>query len=219
MVDGKLKKRFLEITVLLMILLLLQILGAFDGINRQIEMFFPSGDFFVGILTETASSTAVAIYLFVFFVHDILEIRKLSRFSINLAVGLAVSMLIVGALKVLFAQPRPGEAQVHWSLLESLKNVDYFAFPSGHTARAAVFAYFLSRRWKKLWPLWWGWALAIATSRLLFHVHWFGDVIFSLVLGPWAGMLVELTESRWLTYYRLIVGKLKLGVLDVEQST
>jgi undecaprenyl-diphosphatase len=125
-------------------------------------------------------------------------------------------MAIVGLLKVLIGVPRPGEAQVHWSLFESIKNADYFAFPSGHTARAAVLAYFLSRRWKRFWPLWWGWAAAIALSRLLLHVHWFSDVVFALMLGPWVGMLLVLTEERWLPYYRALITALKLGVLDVE---
>jgi membrane-associated phospholipid phosphatase len=207
---------FLTLTVVLIFLLLVEWLGLFNGLNLLVDSALPRGGSLVVLLTDTASFAAAVLYLLAFVVWDILKRGKFSRFSLELAAGFLVSMVLVVVLKVLFAQPRPGEAQVHWSLLGSLKNIDYFAFPSGHTARAAVFAYFLSRRWKKLWPLWWGWALGIALSRLLLHVHWLGDVVFSLLLGPWVGMAVELTESRWLPYYRWAIRKLKLGVFDVE---
>ncbi|WP_245612547.1 phosphatase PAP2 family protein [Palaeococcus ferrophilus] len=191
-------------------------LGSFNGANAWANSALPHGGSLVNILTDTGSFAAVVLYILVFIAWDVVKRGKLSRFTLEVGITIVASMVAVGLLKVLTGVPRPGEAQVHWNLLESLKNADYFAFPSGHTARAAVLAYFFAGRWKKLWPLWWGWALAIALSRLLLHVHWFSDVLFSLVLGPWTGMAVELTESLWLPYYRRIVRGLKLGVFDVE---
>ncbi|WP_237268573.1 phosphatase PAP2 family protein [Thermococcus celer] len=179
-------------------------------------MVLPSGGSFVHLLTDTASFVAVALYVLAFLLWDVVKGGKLSRPTLELILSLIVAMLVVGLLKVLTGVPRPGEAGVHWGLLESLKNADYFAFPSGHTTRAAVLAYFLSRRWRRLWPLWWGWAIGIAFSRLLLHVHWFSDVLFGLLLGPWVFMLVEYTESAWLPWYRAVIKKLRLGVLDVE---
>nr|WP_240922737.1 phosphatase PAP2 family protein [Thermococcus sp. Bubb.Bath] len=172
----------------------------------------------VNLLTDTASLTASLLYILFFFAWDFKKRGRMSRFTLDLSLGFVLSMVLVAILKVSFATPRPGEVSVSWTLLERVKNLDYFSFPSGHTAKASIFAYFLSRRWKKLWPLWGGWAVSIALSRLLLHVHWFGDVLFSLLLGSWVGMLVVLTEDWWLPYYRAIVNALKLGVFDVEWS-
>ncbi|WP_297500488.1 phosphatase PAP2 family protein [Thermococcus sp.] len=209
-------KTLLVLTGILALLLTLQITGAFSGIDNAINSTLPRGGSFIGLLTDTASFALTAIYLILFALWDFKEAGKLRAFTLELTVGIVVSMVIVGLLKVLVGAPRPGEAHVNWGLLESIKNADYFAFPSGHTARAAVLAYFLSKRWRKLWPFWWGWAVVIALTRLLLHVHWFSDVLFALFLGPWAGLLVELTKDWWLPLYRVVVRKLRLGVLDVE---
>ncbi|ACJ16297.1 membrane-associated phosphatase [Thermococcus onnurineus NA1] len=206
----------LAFTALIIFLLLAEWVRLFDGINTWIDSTLPQGGSSVSLLTDTASFVAVAVYILIFLLWDILKQKKLSKFTIEIIIGVVISMFIVGLLKVLMGIPRPGEAQVHWNLIESLKNADYFAFPSGHTTRAAVLAYFLSRRWKKFWPLWWGWAIGIALSRLLLHVHWFSDVLFAFILGPWVGMVVELAENWWLSHYRAIVKKLKLEVFDVE---
>ncbi len=216
MAKSELSRGFVTLTLVLLVVLILQIVGAFNGINERVNSALPSGGSLASTFTDTASFALTALYLILFFLWDFKERGRLSRFTLELTAGIAVSMVIVALLKVLTGVPRPEEPQVHWSLLEAIKNADYFAFPSGHTARAAVLAYFLSRRWKKFWPLWWGWAVSIAFSRLLLHVHWFSDVLFASMLGPWAGMVVELTEDWWLPIYQRIVRRLKLGVLDVE---
>ncbi|WP_297503684.1 phosphatase PAP2 family protein [Thermococcus sp.] len=209
-------KTLVILTGILALLFALQITGAFKGMDNSINSTLSGGGSFVSLLTDTASFALTALYILLFLLWDFKDRGRLSRFTLELTAGIAVSMVIVGLLKVFVGAPRPGEAQVHWGLIESIKNADYFSFPSGHTTRAFVLAYFLSRRWKKLWPLWWGWAVSIALTRLLLHVHWFSDVLFAAFLGPWVGLLVELTEEWWLPYYRAIVNALKLGVFDVE---
>ncbi|WP_297073817.1 phosphatase PAP2 family protein [Thermococcus sp.] len=216
MAKSELKRDFPALTLALLVILILQIAGAFNGINEWVNSALPSGGSLTSTFTDTASFALTALYLILFVLWDFKDRGRLSRFTLELTAGIAVSMVIVGLLKVLIGVPRPGEGQVHWSLIESIKNLDYFAFPSGHTARAFVLAYFLAKRWKKFWPLWWGWALGIGLSRLLLHVHWFSDVLFSAFLGPWVALLVELTEDWWLPYYRAVVNALKLGVLDIE---
>jgi len=216
MKGSKLDGIFLALTTALLVTLILQLIGAFNGVNEWINSALPGGGVLTSIFTDTASLALTALYLLLFALWDFMERRRLSRFTLELTVGLFLSMVVVALLKVLIGEPRPGEEAVHWSLLESIKNLDYFAFPSGHTARAFVLAYFLSRRWKKLWPLWWGWAFSIGLSRLLLHAHWFSDVLFSAFLGPWVALLVEMTEDWWLPYYRAVVNSLKLGVFDVE---
>jgi membrane-associated phospholipid phosphatase len=207
---------FWVLTAVLILLIVLQAGGMFSGINESIDSLLPRGWAGVGALTETAGLLMSLLYILLFLLWDFKKGGRMNRFTLELSMGFVLSMLIVAVLKISFATSRPGETPVSWGLLERVKNLDYFAFPSGHTARASIFAYFLSRRWKKLWPIWWGWAVAIALSRLLLHVHWFGDVLFSQLLGPWVGMAVELTEDRWLPYYRRTIRRLKLGVFDVE---
>ena len=207
-------RAFLVLTVTLGFLLFLQVSGFFSGLNRAVDRALPEGGQVVSLFTETASGVTV-LYILVLFLLDVRERRKLSRSTLDLAVAFVFSMLIVVILKVTTNVPRPG-LTCDWTLTQRIGHVECFAFPSGHTTRASLLAYFLSRRWKRFWPLWWGWAVAIALSRLLLHVHWFSDVLFGFFLGPWAGLLVELTEGWWLPVYRAVVKKLKLGVLAVE---
>ncbi|ASJ00502.1 phosphatase PAP2 family protein [Thermococcus gorgonarius] len=216
MAKSEHKRGFLALTLALFALLALQIAGAFNGINEWMNSILPPGGPLTSAFTETASFALTAVYIILFLLRDVKDRGKLSRFPLELTAGIAVSMVIVALLKVLIGVPRPGEARVHWSFFEAIKNVGYFAFPSGHTTRASVLAYFLAKRWKRLWPLWWAWALGIGLSRLFLHVHWFSDVLFALFLAPWTGLFVELTENRWLPLYGAFVRKLKLEVLDVE---
>lgn len=209
-------RAILAFTALIIFLLLAEWVRLFNGIDTWVDLVLPLGGSFLHLLTDTASFAAVALYVLAFLLWEFAKRKKLSRLTLNMILSLFIAMIIVGLLKALTGVPRPGEAGVHWSLLESLRNADYFAFPSGHTTRAAVLAYFLSRRWRKLWPLWWGWAIGVAFSRLLLHVHWFSDVLFGLLLGPWVFMLVESTESAWLPIYNAIMQKLKLEVFMVE---
>ncbi|WP_297488201.1 phosphatase PAP2 family protein [Thermococcus sp.] len=206
---------FWTLTGFLALLLTAQVLNLLAGINESVDSSLPKGGLFTSLLTGTVG-IATVLYLGAFFFLDVVKSGRLSRFTLNLTVAFVLSTLIVALLKALTDFPRPEEAPVGWGFLERIGNVSYFSFPSGHTARASLFAYFLSKRWKKLWPLWWSWALAIALTRLLLHVHWFSDVLFALLLGPWVGLLVELTEGLWLPGYRETIRRLGLGVLDVE---
>ncbi len=210
------KHAFWLLTAVLILLLALQITGAFDGINQAIDSPLPHYGLAVVLFTETGSLVAVTLYLLAIFLLDLHSEGHIDKITLDTSIALFLSMVLVAILKVAFAVPRPGGEEISGGLAELLRNIEWLAFPSGHTARVAVLAYFLSRRWKKFWLLWWGWALGIGLSRLLLHVHWFSDVLFAFMLGLWVALLVELTEEWWLPYYRAVVNALKLGVFDVE---
>ncbi|AEH23929.1 membrane-associated phosphatase [Pyrococcus yayanosii CH1] len=191
--------------------------GAFKGINDIIYAHTPLvSSSWVVMITDSASLAAFVVYLILFLAWDFKRCGKLSRLILNFAISLALGMAVVVVLKALTEVPRPNEFPLSLPFIQALLNADYFAFPSGHTARAAILAYFLSRRFPKYAPIWWIYAVLIALSRLLLHVHWFSDVLFSLLLGPWTFMLVELTESFWLPIYSSIIRKLGLEVFAVE---
>jgi membrane-associated phospholipid phosphatase len=57
------------------------------------------------------------------------------------------------------------------------------SFPSSHAANAAALAWVVSRRWRKLAPLWWAGAALIAWSRLYLNRHYASDVVAGIALG------------------------------------
>ncbi len=210
-----LKRRML--TAMLTIVLVAELLGLFSNLNVYIYTLTPlAKSLWIALVTDSASFGAFAIYVILFVLWDIKRDQKLSRSTLNFMVSIFLGMAIVGALKVLIRVPRPGEAPLSLPFFQALLNADYFAFPSGHTARASILACFLSERFPKYKPIWWCYAILVAFSRLLFHVHWFSDVIFSLILGPWVFTVVESTESIWLPLYRVLTKKLRLEVFDVN---
>ncbi|WCN28720.1 phosphatase PAP2 family protein [Thermococcus kodakarensis] len=161
----------------------------------------------------------MAAFLIVVLFFAALDVRKTGHLSyptVRLVLSGIITLGIVAILKSTFQTPRPNEAEVSLPFLMALKNVDYFAFPSGHTARASVLASYLQERSPRYAPLWWAYAVGIALTRLLLHVHWLGDVLFSLLLGSWAYLLVDLTRDSWLPVYQKTVKLLGLEVFDVE---
>ncbi len=206
------------LTAVVGILLMVEILGLFSNLNMHVYMLTPlvksPG---IGLITDSASFGIFIVYVLIFIVWDIRRSRnkKLSRSTLNFIVSLFLGMAIVGVLKVLIEVPRPDEAPLSLPLFQAMLNADYFAFPSGHTARASILACFLSERFPKYKPIWWAYAILVAFSRLFLHVHWFSDVLFSLILGPWIFMMVETTEGAWLSLYKTLIKKLGLEMLDV----
>ncbi|ASJ11181.1 phosphatidic acid phosphatase [Thermococcus sp. P6] len=209
-------KKLQLLTLALVILLVAQVLGWLESVNAYIYARTPSvNPTLIGLITNSAGFWASVIYVLLFLLWD-LKGGKLRPSTLSFVLSIPIGMVMVGLLKVLTGVPRPGGTGVHWSLLGSLRNADYFAFPSGHTTRASILASFLSERFPGYKALWWGYAILIALSRLFLHVHWLSDVLFGLLLGPWVFMLVECTQKSWLPLYRAIIKKLGLGVLDVE---
>jgi membrane-associated phospholipid phosphatase len=56
-------------------------------------------------------------------------------------------------------------------------------FPSGHAATAFALAFMLSRRYTRLWALWFAMAVAISWSRVCIHSHYIYQVAGGMVLG------------------------------------
>lgn len=105
--------------------------------------------------------------------------KQLRLFAIIAFTSLS-NLFIVEPLKHLFREPRP---------LNGLITETGFSFPSGHTYSAITFygllTYLLYERYKHKYIVLLGitFIFLIAYSRLYLGVHYFHDIIASLVLG------------------------------------
>ncbi|AHF80127.1 phosphatase PAP2 family protein [Thermococcus paralvinellae] len=208
---------FSVLSITLLTLLILEKLDILTGVNIAVYNHIPpTTSFLVKMVTNSASFGVFLIYIVLFMFLDFKRVRRITKLTLEFILALAVGMAIVGVLKVSTGVPRPNEVALNLPLYQMLLNVDYFAFPSGHTTRASIFAYFLSKRFPNYKPLWWSYAFLVALSRLLLQVHWLSDVLFALLLGVWVSMLVELTENIWLPIYSSVMEKLKLEVFKIE---
>ena len=67
------------------------------------------------------------------------------------------------------------------------------SFPSSHAAGAFALATVFSRRWRRLWPLWFLAAALVASSRLYLNRHFLSDVVVGAMIGfGWAWAM-----ARW----------------------
>ena len=55
--------------------------------------------------------------------------------------------------------------------------------PSGHTTTAFALAFSLSTLYSRLRPLWFAYALVLATSRVMVDAHYLSDVVAGAMLG------------------------------------
>jgi len=205
MTNGLLNDRRFQLnTAILVLLLILQVTGMLRGLNESVDAFLPSPNpGLLAILTAFGSDLFLVPFAVLVVYLDLRNKKRLSTETLIFLVSAVVGLILVGILKVAINEPRP-------------RNNGGFSFPSGHAFRGAIVAVYASNRWRKSIPIAVAFALAVAMTRLLLHVHWFGDVLFSLVLAPWVYTLVKATQDSWIPLYRKIILKLGLGVLDVE---
>lgn len=106
------------------------------------------------------------------------------------AVVLLISGLFCGTVKDLLALERPS--------LEGMRQLQNYAFPSGHTLMAVTVWGYLAMRLKKRW--FWVWAvvamLLIPFSRIILGYHYPGDILGGYAMGiPLLLFLVWLSEN------------------------
>ena len=179
LVEPLKRRTFALNTAFLALILLLQLSGVLDGINKAVMSEIPLVEgAFMTFLTALGGNAALGAFVVLVLLSDVRKDGRLSRETLAFLLALIAGLFIVASLKVLIGEPRP----------RPLPSADFLsegAFPSGHTFRAAMIAAYVSDRWKKLAPLAWTYAVGIALTRLLLHYHWPSDVLFSLFLAPW----------------------------------
>lgn len=141
-------------------------------------------------ITDTAYLLAFLVAFVVLAVglynKNLTEIRK----GLYLLIALGVNTVIVTLIKYLVNRERPF---VHNDMVEKLTTGNSPSFPSGHTSDAFIIAVLFCILFpRKLWMqlLIWGWALAVAYSRIVLGVHYPSDVLGSIFIGTGVATLV-----------------------------
>ena len=103
-----------------------------------------------------------------------------------LAVGILVTALVVGIIKLTVRRRRP---EGEWGAV--YRKTDPHSFPSGHAVRAVMLAVVMIG----LGPAWLVWLLAVwaplvGLARAAMGVHYLSDVLAGMVLGLVMGVLV-----------------------------
>ncbi|HDZ35612.1 MAG TPA: phosphatase PAP2 family protein [Thermococcus sp.] len=183
---GKTKfdARLTALTAGVFTVLVLQAAGLLRGINEWVNSTLPLIDTpLMNFLTWFGDDAFLLLFAAFAVLADWKQKGRVSLSTLVFILAAAVGLAAVGALKLTFAEPRPRFYEV---------GVGGYAFPSGHTFRAAIIAAYGSDRWKKYAPAFWAYAVGIALTRLLLHYHWLGDVLFSLLFAPWLYHLLKL---------------------------
>jgi undecaprenyl-diphosphatase len=110
------------------------------------------------------------------------------RFSLILAAGIAVTAVLVMAVKFTIRRKRP---EGEWGGI--YRSTDPHSFPSGHAARAFMLAVLALG----LGPLWLGilllvWAPLVGLARVAMGVHYLSDVLAGMLVGLVMGGVVLL---------------------------
>jgi len=107
--------------------------------------------------------------------------EPMSAVRLSVILG-AESALVNGPIKLLFRRTRP-----EWSVAEPrphrLRQPRTSSFPSGHASAAFTAAGVLAAGGDPLWPLYYGLAVVVASSRAYVRIHHASDVLAGAALG------------------------------------
>ncbi|WP_117354471.1 phosphatase PAP2 family protein [Acidilobus sp. 7A] len=207
-------KALAALSVVLAAVVIAAVLREYDGVQAldqavlsYLDLRSPAIYYFsyTASLEAFAAVTAIAYFL------DVGLHRSASRRLVSFAVAIILSMIVTALLKAYVMEPRPHEPLIYFGLLGNLVNADYYGFPSGHTVRVTVLAYYMmttpSTRRKGLGYAASAYAIAIMVSRLLLQVHWLWDIVGGVVVGLWSCSLVDgVGERAWVYIYNRTFG-------------
>lgn len=104
------------------------------------------------------------------------QLKRAGRLTATLAVE---SLLVNGVIKSFFKRERPVSQEPRpYKMRMPLTT----SFPSGHSSTAMVAALLLSDG-SRAWPLYWGVAGIVATSRIYVRIHHASDVVGGVATG------------------------------------
>ncbi|WP_048816788.1 phosphatase PAP2 family protein [Caldisphaera lagunensis] len=203
-------------TLILIVMIILEELKAFNGINTYfLSHINLKNNLLIKFITDTASLEAFIVYMVILYFGQAILRKNVTKNVVSFIIAIIISMIATLLIKAFTMIPRPYEIQPHWSLLKSLINADYFSFPSGHTVRVSVLAFYITyifdtTKKGKLKYLSWIYALIIMYTRLALQVHFFSDLLAGVVVGIWSSLLVIYFENVWRKIYDFIFKKIKI---------
>jgi len=203
--DRKLLLELFLFALITALLIFTRTAGGFQSIDQEVYAHFTgTNNLAVKILTETASIYFILGASALIGIYQLLKLKGFSLNLLNFISSLVLVSLLALLIKYFTAVPRPGEAQVATSSLLALLS-DIYSFPSGHTSRASVVAYFLSKRNRLIAILSWLYVIIIAFTRIVLAVHWFSDALVGIFLGLSSSLAVEVLSSRLEKIYIFIL--------------
>ncbi|MGC9112461.1 phosphatase PAP2 family protein [Acidilobus sp.] len=210
-------RAFLIASAALVVVLVLELLRGVDGVDLINQVVLrdvgPDRQVIVEGISYTASLEVFAVLTAIAYFLDVGVHRSASKRITSFAVAIIFSMIVTTILKAYVMEPRPHEPFIYFGLLGSLLNADYYGFPSGHTVRVTVLAYYFtatpSMRRKGLSYIVMLYAAVIMFTRLLLQVHWLWDIVGGIVVGAWSSILVNgIGERLWVPLYNATLGRL-----------
>ncbi|MCE4606871.1 MAG: phosphatase PAP2 family protein [Desulfurococcales archaeon] len=206
---------FAFLLVVLVLLLGFEVGGYFWSINHEVNTWIPHSNSFAAQLFTNSVDIVVILYIILVPIYFLYKTRRLPGDYVLAIISIIIAMILVALLKILVGEPRPGEQALHYSISAVIWNLDYFSFPSGHTARATVIAWYLGKGRSIAIKILLGvWAIGIAASRLIVNAHWFGDVITSLDLGVIVCFIIDQTRLKWIQLYNKLIKPLTVLRID-----
>ncbi len=117
-----------------------------------------------------------------------LRSRRDERAALRLSATLAIESVVVnGMVKSLFGRTRPPTSEPRPLRLRTPRSS---SFPSGHASAAFCAATLLSDR-SAIWPVWYGLAAVVASSRVHVKIHHASDVVTGAVVGVAIGRVAR----------------------------
>ena len=116
---------------------------------------------------------------------------------LEIAAATVLTAAIVTVLKLVIRRQRPSPEGSRWS---ALPKYDRYAFPSGHSARAACVSLGVATAMPFLWPVLLLWTVSLSVARVAIGAHHVIDVIAGALVGMGGVML---THRLWPTLMTL----------------
>jgi membrane-associated phospholipid phosphatase len=151
-------------------------------------------------ITNTAGPVAYGMPVVLFAVSLVRHDSAMKENSIYLGASVLSSAIITNILKYSIRRPRP---YITYPYIEKAANGGSPSFPSGHTSSAFAFATSVSIAWPKWYVIApaYGWAVAVAYSRMDLGVHYPSDVLAGALIGAGSAYLCY-RGQKWLNRRR-----------------
>ncbi len=155
----------------------------------------PPADKFWHIVSDTKTTVAIATPLTMFATGLAIHSNDLQRNSYFSCTSIFLAAGLSSTLKIIFRRHRP--YFTYSDIIVKKSNSGKYSFPSGHTTMAFATATALSLsfpKWYVVVPSY-GYAAAVAFSRMYLGVHYPTDILGGMILGIGTSFLVFKSEK------------------------